>query len=140
MTLKSQVSAQCPVCSTDIVFYRVKPKFNCPACASTLGSNRSTVDVWAVLIYLLLAAVCLVGGAQLQLFDVRSYSQLAALAGASSVVAIATYCLLAPRALELATDTWSRDRPAAPEGKLQKILSYSETPDPKAAAEQKRVS
>ncbi len=142
MSLKSQVSVQCPVCLTDIVFYRVKPKFNCPACASTLGSNRSAVDAWAVLIYLVLAAICLVGGLQLNLFSIRSYSyaQFSALAGASSAIAIASYCLLAPRVLHLATDSWSSDRPAAPAGKLRKILSYSDTPGPKAAAGQKRGS
>jgi uncharacterized protein (DUF983 family) len=136
MSLKNQVSVQCPFCHHDILFYRVKPRFNCPQCATTLGSNRSSVDVWAVLIYIALGTASWLALRELGLTEATVTVEWAVAAG---VFAIATYCLLAPRALHLEPDTWSRDQPAAPAGRKRKILSYRQNSDPGAAG-QKRVS
>jgi hypothetical protein len=122
MSLSQQFSVQCPVCNAEIVFYRVKRRFNCAACATTLGSNRSTVDVWVALIYLLLIPVLwVVAVRQLNLVDATSYVEWAVLAGA---IGVAAYCVLVPRLLWLETDSWNRDAAPAPSGKKQKVLGY----------------
>lgn len=115
MSVRKHFSVQCPFCNADIGFYRVKPRFSCPSCKSALGSNRSWVDVWAVLIYVVLAAVVWIAGEHvLHIIDASSYPRWA-IGGA--VVAIAAYCLLAPLALRLGPDTWSKEHPAADGGK-----------------------
>ena len=139
MGFKSQISVQCAHCHKDILFYRVKPRFNCPHCATTLGSNRSSVDAWAVVIYLALAfGAWFVASRETTLFN--DFSALGvALAAASVVLALAAYTLFAPRALNIVTDTWSRDAAAAPAGRKRKVLTYTKT-GPGAASGQKRSS
>src|ERR1700722_10347250 len=117
-----QFSVQCPICNAEIPFFRVKPRFNCARCATTLASNRSTVDVWAALIYVLLVPIALVSTAyELKLGATSAYVQWALVLGAAGIVA---YCLLAPRLLWLETDSWTADAPPAPAGKKHKVLAY----------------
>ena len=139
MNFKRFVSVQCAYCHKDIPFYGVKPRFNCPHCATTLGSNRSAVDAWAVVIYLALAFAAwfaLFRGSAA--FDTISPASLA-VAVASIVVALAAYIVIAPRALDVFTDTWSRDAPAQPAGRKRKVLTYTKS-GPGAASGQKRSS
>lgn len=138
MGIGSQFSAQCPVCNTDITFYRVKRRFNCPKCATTLGSNRSTVDVWAALIYVLLVPVV-----WWFVYDRNSHADATLYVEwtiLTAAVAIGAYCLLAPRLLWLETDSWTRDAPPMPVGKKRKVLTYRETPGPNEVSGQKRAS
>lgn len=122
MNAKTLFSVQCPFCHAQIAFYKVKPRLSCPACNSTLGSNRSSVDVWAVLIYVVLvAAVWFVGERVLRIIDASSYLQWGV---ASAVIGIAAYCLLAPRVLRLGPDSWSRDEPAEAPGNKRKVVGY----------------
>jgi hypothetical protein len=115
-------SVQCPICNAEIPFYRVKRRFNCAHCATTLASNRPTVDVWAALVYVLLVPVALVvTGYELKLSDGTAYLQWTLLFGGAGIVA---YCVLVPRLLWLETDTWSRDSATAPAGKKHKVLAY----------------
>jgi len=116
-----QFSVQCPICNAEIPFFRVKRRFNCARCATTLASNRSTVDVWAALIYVLLVPIALISTVyELKLGDTAAYVQWALLLGAAGIVA---YCILVPRLLWLETDSWTGDAPAAA-GKKHKVLAY----------------
>jgi hypothetical protein len=117
-----QFSVQCPICNAEMPFYRVKRRFNCAQCATTLASNRSTVDVLAAVIYVLLVPIALVStGYGLKLANTAAYVQWALIFGA---VGIGAYCILAPRLLWLETDTWSRDAPAVPAGAKHKVLTH----------------
>lgn len=125
MNLRSQFSVQCPICHAEIAFYRVKRRFNCAKCATTLGSNRSTLDVVAALIYiLLLPVVWFILYRQFSRVDAASYLEATILTAA---VGVAAYCLLAPRLLWLETDSWHREAPPAPAGKKHKVLGYRTT-------------
>ena len=121
-TIYRQFSVQCPICNAEIPFFRVKRRFNCPHCATTLASNRPIVDVWAALIYVVLVPIALASTAfELKLGDTAAYVQWAVIFGAAGIVA---YCVLVPRLLWLETDSWSRDAPPAPAGTKHKVLAY----------------
>ena len=99
MSLKNLNPVQCPNCNAEIGFLRVKPRFNCLGCGKPLESNRSSVDVWAVLIYAILVPVVWIAGHRmLGIVDVFSYWHWGVF---SASIAIALYCLLAPRALHI---------------------------------------
>jgi uncharacterized protein (DUF983 family) len=120
--LHNQFSVQCPICNTGIAFFRVRRRFNCPECKTTLGSNRPTVDVWAALIYiLLLGAVWLVLSLELKITGAVTYLEWTVVTGA---IGVAAYCLLVPRLLWLETDSWSLEAPAAPASGKHKVLGY----------------
>jgi hypothetical protein len=103
-------SVECPRCRAAIPFLRVKPRFACKACAAPLMSNRSSVDVWAVLIYVvLLPGIWIVSDDFSQTANWSSALRI----GLSCVFAAAFYCLLAPRALRLEPDTSSSGEPAS---------------------------
>ena len=103
-------SVECPQCRAAIPFLRVKPRFQCKACAAPLMSNRSSVDVWAVLIYVALAPVVWLVSDN---FPQTAKWPAAVWIGLSCFFAIAFYCLIAPRALRVEPDNWSAEEPAA---------------------------
>jgi type VI protein secretion system component VasK len=106
-------SVECPQCRAAVPFLRVKPRFACKACSAPLMSNRSSVDVWAVLIYVALAPVIWIASDNFP----QAGGWPSALwigIGSSWLFAAAFYCLLAPRALRLEPDTWNAEDPASP--------------------------
>ena len=113
-------SVECPQCRAAIPFLRVKPRFACTACAAPLISNRSSVDVWAVLIYVALMPLAWIYSDALT--QTANWPG-AVWIGLSIFFAIGFYCLLVPRALRLEPDTRSADEPAAAT-KARKVLNY----------------
>ena len=120
MTAMKFFSGECPQCHAAIPFLRVKPRFACNACAAPLMSNRSSVDVWAVLIYVALMPLAWIYSDALP--QTANWPG-AVWIGVSVFFAVGFYCLLAPRALRVEPDTWKADQPAGGK-KTRKVLNY----------------